>query len=169
MVAIIHLLLSITLLIASSGGGGLTSIITVMCLFCATSSFNYCCVLIYIIYTGFDWLQNIDPVGLYIQNRMQGVDPEIALMTAGGSFGLGIFSTMVIFEPIAIYMAFQAYKEFKGCLTDHGGSLNGMGMGGGGSGLMGGGGAGGGGGARAQGTNSYNGNSTAMAGGDVRA
>ena len=34
--------------------------------------------------------------------------------------GLALYGVMVVFEPIAMYIAFQAYKEFKGCLTDRG-------------------------------------------------
>ena len=50
------------------------------------------------------------------------------------SFGVKeIWTTlMLIFQPIAIYFAFLAYKEFKGCLYDHGGAgIGGIGGGGG--------------------------------------
>ena len=65
-VAIVHLCLAVLLLIMSGANMGFSSLLTVMCLFCATLNLNYCCLLIYIVYTLFDWLQNIDPVGLLV-------------------------------------------------------------------------------------------------------
>ena len=69
-VAFIHLFLNIAVMIVGGAQFGFTSLLTVMCLFCATMNYNFCCVLIYIVYTGFDWIGNIDPVGLYVQNSL---------------------------------------------------------------------------------------------------
>ena len=63
-VGLIHLCLAIAMLFM--GGSGFYQLITVMCLFCATMSFNYCCVLIYIIYTFIDFVVGIDPLGLVL-------------------------------------------------------------------------------------------------------
>ena len=63
MVALVHLFIALSLLFLGAQNF-FTELLTVMCLFCATLNYNYCCVLIYIIYTGFDWFQNIEPVGL---------------------------------------------------------------------------------------------------------
>ena len=62
--AIVHLILALGLMIISSMKLGTTSICTVLALFCATMNLNYCCVLIYIVYTMFDLLTNIDPIGV---------------------------------------------------------------------------------------------------------
>ena len=109
-VGIIQLCLAIALLILSGAQMGMMQLITVMCLFCATMNYNYCCLLFYIVYTGFDFLQNLDPLGLYVQNGF----PSQLISTT-----LVILTITVIFEPIAIWFAFQAYKEFKGCMIDN--------------------------------------------------
>ena len=36
-------------------------------------------------------------------------------------FVVTVILVIVVFYIVAIYFAFQAYKEFKGCLYDHGG------------------------------------------------
>ena len=72
LLAIVHLVLVLTLLIMTSGNYGLTSLCTILCLFCATMNFNYCCVLIYIVYTLLDVITLLDPVGLYFQNTIVG-------------------------------------------------------------------------------------------------
>ena len=69
-VAVLQLLISLGLIISSGGVFGMSSICTCICLFCATMNYNYCCLLIYIIYTLFDFLQNVDPIGLYLQNTI---------------------------------------------------------------------------------------------------
>ena len=113
---------------------------------------NYCCVLIYIVYTMFDLITNVDPIGVLFQTG--------DWSKFGSPLKLWLLA-MVIFEPIGIYFAFQGYKEFKGALLDGGGQAGGMG------GMM----MGGGGGPvgqaanttgtnQNQGTNSYNGNGT---------
>ena len=119
----IHVFLGISVLIMTGGGFGFGTLMTVIALFCASMNLNYCCVLIYIVYTMFDFLQLLDPVGLYFQNLIQSTS-----VTQISSSTLFVLIAMLVFEPIAIYFAFQAYKEFKGCLFDNGGSL---GMGGG--------------------------------------
>ena len=63
MVGLAHLMLALTLLFLGTGGG-LQQFITIMCLFCATLNYNYCCLLIYILYTMIDIFTNINPVGL---------------------------------------------------------------------------------------------------------
>ena len=68
---------------------------------------------------------------------------------------------LLIFQPIAIYYSFQAYKEFKGCAMDHQGGIgmgDPMGLGRGGGALANTANAGGG-----AGSTSYNGNSTGLA------
>ena len=55
LVAIVQILLALPV-IFMTGGNGIYSIVACMCLFCSTMSFNYCCVLIYIILTFMDFL-----------------------------------------------------------------------------------------------------------------
>ena len=120
-IGFIHLFLAMGLLITSGASMGFSSLLTVMCLFCATMNMNYCCLLIYIVYTLFDFIQIVDPVGLWIQN---------GTFTIANTF-MGFLVAMLVFEPFAIFYAFQAYKEFKGCLQDHGGPGASAGLGGG--------------------------------------
>ena len=69
--AFIHLALFITMM-AMGGPMNFSTICTIMCLFCATMNYNYCCVLIYIVYTLFDAITMVDPVGAYIQDSITG-------------------------------------------------------------------------------------------------
>ena len=62
--AVVHLVLAMGVIIEANMG--IQSICTVICLVCASMSYNYCCLLIYIVYTLFDWISVVDPVGLYI-------------------------------------------------------------------------------------------------------
>ena len=121
MIALIHCVLSIALLIAS-GGLGLTALLVCMCLFYATMNYNYCCVLIYIIYTFVDAIQGIEPIGLWAQNKIQGDDRPTKTTL------LAIVIAFEIFRPIAIYYTFQAYKEFKASEVEARGGQGGNGM-----------------------------------------
>ena len=76
---------------------GLSQLMNVMILFCASMSYNYCCLIFYIIYSIFDFIQMIDPLGLFIQNGFFST-----LLTSN----LIIVLIAVIYEPIAIYYAF---------------------------------------------------------------
>ena len=117
----VHLFLTLALLFMSAPNF-FSELMTVMCLFCATLNYNYCCVLIYIVYTGYDWFTNIDLIGLVFQNMLLN-----GASIPWGSSAFIVYLILVIFQPIAIYYAFQAYKEFKGGLMDYGGSLGGGG------------------------------------------
>ena len=60
-------------------------------------------------------------------------------MSSGAGF---LYVLAFIFEPVAIYMVFEAYKEFKGAKMDYmtgagGGGMMGMGGGGLGGGMLG--------------------------------
>jgi hypothetical protein len=47
---------------------GIYEMITVSFLFCATSSFNFCCLAFYMIYITMNWLSYVCTVGLIIQD-----------------------------------------------------------------------------------------------------
>ena len=78
------------------------SLCNVLFLFCATMNFNYCCLLMYIIYMLFDIVSWIDPVGLYIQDSIFNapMPPYYTLQ----AFILEL--VYLVFEMIAIYFAF---------------------------------------------------------------
>ena len=81
------------------------------------------------LYAMFDFVAGIDPIGLLVQNGTLFSIPSNAL------FSVLLEIVTVIFEPIAIYYVFQAYKEFKGAKMDSTGGVGGgdmMGLGGGG-------------------------------------
>ena len=108
MVGLAHLMLALTLLLM--GGAGFQMFITVMCLFCATLNYNYCCVLIYILYTMIDIFTNINPIGLLLQNSIMG-ETGVGILTINNltpeqSTLMIILSVLVVFEIIAIYYAF---------------------------------------------------------------
>ena len=130
MVGLVHLMLIITLLFMSGGGGGFQNLITVACLFCATLNYNYCCLLIYIIYTLIDLFTNINPVGLFAQNSIQISHFPQTLSGENKAFLAVTFITCV-FEVYAVNMVFQAYREFKGMEYDNLGGMGGGGLSGG--------------------------------------
>ena len=106
MVGLAHLMLALTLLLM--GGAGFQMFITVMCLFCATLNYNYCCVLIYILYTMIDIFTNINPIGLILQNSIMGVSgaQTISNLNPAETTAIVILGVLVVFEIIAIYYAF---------------------------------------------------------------
>merc|ERR1712184_31402 len=69
-VAGVHLMLALCM-VFMTGGGGIYQLLTVLTLFCSTMNYSYCCLLFYIIYTGIDLLQNIEPIGLAVQRAVQ--------------------------------------------------------------------------------------------------
>ena len=83
----------------------LTILLTAAMLSCITLNLDYCCCIFYIFYAGFDFIAGIDPIGLAVQKGrlLESLFNPIVFL----SF------VSIIFEPIAIYFVWNAYKEFK--------------------------------------------------------
>ena len=64
LVGLVHLAFIIATLFANAGG--FMELIIVMFLFCGAMSFNYCCLLFYIVYTLINLFQAVEPIGLYM-------------------------------------------------------------------------------------------------------
>ena len=60
-VGLIHFGLALTLLIM--GSGGIMDVCLPLFLCCATCSYNYCCIVIYIFYAIFQFFFELEPVG----------------------------------------------------------------------------------------------------------
>ena len=64
-----------------------------------------------------DIFTNINPIGLVLQNQIMGYS-NISAMPSQAKTALVILAVLVIFEFIAIYYVFLAYREFKGMEYD---------------------------------------------------
>ena len=130
---IVHLILAITYMFVSITGG-LFELITVLILWCATSQMQFCQLIIYMILCLNNLIGSLAGIGLLLQTG------KFASCFSSGftSFAVVLLLIFIVFYAIAVYVAFQAYREFKGTMHD-----NGMGGAGGGIGnmMMGGGGA----------------------------
>ena len=117
LVGLCHIMLALAILF-NNGPNSLQMIMTAAILFCASMSLNYCCLLIYILYTMVDFVTIIDPIGRMVQNNIQsrGTGWQNSALT-------WLYVACLIFEPIAIYYAFLGYREFKAGLQEAGSSV----------------------------------------------
>lgn len=53
--SMVHLALALTMVFMTSGGG-IYQLLTVLCLFCSTLNYSYCCLMFYMIYTLIDMI-----------------------------------------------------------------------------------------------------------------
>ena len=90
-------------------------LLTVALLFCAAYSMNFCCLIFYIFYTLVDFFNNLDPIGLLIQNSILGQANSFTLTPL-----MFVLVSFMIFELVAVYLAFLAYREFKAGLYSGG-------------------------------------------------
>ena len=114
---IAHLILALTLFFVTFSAG-LQDLILVLILWCASSQMHFCHLIVYMLFCTFNLVGYFSNVGLLLQQGKFG-----PYFTAGGvqTFLMILVIAFIVFYPIAIYFCFQAYKEFKGMLADHGG------------------------------------------------
>lgn len=95
---------------------GFYAMIIASILFCSIASVNYCCLTLYMVYITLDWLNNLCTVGLLIQTGT-----FITVLTSHNSqvvFALVLTWLFLIYETIAWFICFYAFKEFKAMLFE---------------------------------------------------
>ena len=86
---------------------------------------HFCYLLFYIVVCIMGFVQNFAAIGMTMQNGTFGSNFE----SGSSGFQMMVLIVFCIFYFVAIYFAFQAYREFKGMLYDSGmGGGSGMGM-----------------------------------------
>ena len=103
-VCLIHFIVAVIYLM---NGGSFTSLITPLILCCATCQYQYNCLMFYMFYAIIDFIFCIEPCGISLQWAIYGMESKYAPGTVISCL------VMLVFLPIAIYFAFQAYKEWK--------------------------------------------------------
>ena len=111
----VHLGLAVTMLF--SGAGGIQDLFLVLILWCAITQFHYCQLIIYMMFSMFQWVNLVCLLGLLIQRG-----EFSSYLSAGGksTFRMLLVMTMTVFYPTSLFFAFRAYREFKGLFYDNG-------------------------------------------------
>ena len=89
----------------------------VLILWCGISKVHYCQLIIYMLFSMYNWVNFFSTVGFLLQ--LGGFGPAF---TAGGrsTMVMILIMSFLVFYPVAIYFCFKAYREFKGLLYDNG-------------------------------------------------
>ena len=115
-VLIAHLILAIMLFFVNLFSG-FNELICVMILFCAASQMHFCNLIFYMIFVMNSWVSTFAILGLLTQQSIEGsnYNPFDDGLTGFYVILLVIF---ILFYPVAVYICFLAYREFKGMMFD---------------------------------------------------
>ena len=112
----VHLALALTFFFITLSQG-LQDIFLVLILWCGISKVHYCQLLIYMLFSMYNWVNFFSIIGFAIQ---QGKFASAFAAGGASTMIMLLILSFLVFYPVAIYFCFKAYREFKGLLYDNG-------------------------------------------------
>ena len=103
---------------------GLNDLISCAILYCGIKQVNYCNVLMYMVFQLLNVVQLFATIGYYVQfNAFQSGSLVSSSSGTSQGFMIGFAVLLFAFYIVAVYVSFNAYKEFK-ALAQHAGMEN---------------------------------------------